>query len=76
MMRVPNGIQYSSQLRLIYTITYPVDYPQIRESTSLCLDRNNCITTDEPVTPALDVTPSHPDPAMVLQYLARNSTTT
>jgi hypothetical protein len=62
-------IQYASQPHLWYifnTITYLVDHPQISDITSLCLDRNNCISIGESVTPALGVTPSRPDRALLL----------
>jgi hypothetical protein len=49
---------------IIYTITYLVDYLQIEELISLCLDINNCITTGEPVNPARGVTPRCADLAI------------
>jgi hypothetical protein len=64
---------HTSQPRLwylIHTIAYPVDQTPIREPTSLCLNRNNCRTTGEPVTPALGVTPRRTDQAMVMQHVA------
>jgi len=83
MMRVmqswrSDDIQYASQPclgYLIYAKTYLVHHPQIGEPTSLYLDRSNCIITGQSVTAALGVTPSLPDWALVLQYLARNWTT-
>jgi hypothetical protein len=56
---------------IIHTISYPVDHPQIGQLTSLCLGRNNCIITGESVTPALGVTLSHPDWALVFPETGR-----